>query len=314
MRKLVGLLMLLAAGSSKAQTQEMTAALDGFRQGGAGRTTLAMTGATAALGMGMGMGNCNYQDLPYMGMSSGGTSPSWQVNYSQMHSMMCYSTTGMYAGMYVDTWKVPAQPGDVFDITFAGPFNCLLAVADFVADPTPYVQMRATMPGTGSQAGKYVGGWMSFTVPTSFTHGYMTIWVGNTMGQMQYMMGVVKTSSQPLTSCTPSATAMCLDGGRFQVTADWQTPNGEAGHGNAIPMTPDTGYFWFFNATNVELVVKVLDACTAFGHHWVFAGGLTNVAVTLTVTDTQTGAVKTYLNPQSTAFVPLQDTAAFTCP
>jgi hypothetical protein len=43
----------------------------------------------------------------------------------------------------------------------------------------------------------------------------------------------------------------------------------------------------------------------------VFAGGLTNVDTTITVTDTQTGAVKTYRNPANTAFQPIQDTAAF---
>lgn len=59
-----------------------------------------------------------------------------------------------------------------------------------------------------------------------------------------------------------------------------------------VQLTGDTGYFWFFNASNVELVVKVLDACH-FGRFWVFAGGLTNVDVDLTVTDTATGAVKT---------------------
>jgi homoserine acetyltransferase len=65
----------------------------------------------------------------------------------------------------------------------------------------------------------------------------------------------------------------------------------------------------------VEMIVKVLDACSLNAHKWVFAGGLTNVEVTLTVTDTQTGAVKTYLNPANTAFLPIQDTAAFgTCP
>ncbi|MEP6769608.1 MAG: hypothetical protein ABJC61_13125 [Acidobacteriota bacterium] len=48
---------------------------------------------------------------------------------------------------------------------------------------------------------------------------------------------------------------------------------------------------------------------------WVFAGGLTNVEVTLTVSDLHTGAVRTYRNPLGTAFQPLQDTAAFaTCP
>jgi hypothetical protein len=37
--------------------------------------------------------------------------------------------------------------------------------------------------------------------------------------------------------------------------------------------------------------------------------------VVATVTDTATGAVKVYFNPQGAAFAPIQDTAAFsTCP
>jgi hypothetical protein len=47
----------------------------------------------------------------------------------------------------------------------------------------------------------------------------------------------------------------------------------------------------------------------------VFAGGPTDVNVVITVTDTQTGATKTYTNPQRTAFRPIQDTSAFaSCP
>ena len=42
---------------------------------------------------------------------------------------------------------------------------------------------------------------------------------------------------------------------------------------------------------------------------------LSSVEYTLTVTDTQTGATRTYTNPQSTAFQPIQDTSAFpSCP
>jgi hypothetical protein len=42
---------------------------------------------------------------------------------------------------------------------------------------------------------------------------------------------------------------------------------------------------------------------------------LTDVQVTLTVTDTRTGFAKTYTNPQATAFQPIQDTAALpVCP
>ena len=65
----------------------------------------------------------------------------------------------------------------------------------------------------------------------------------------------------------------------------------------------------------MEAVVKVLNACSLGSRFWVFAGGLTNVSVTITVIDTKSGTVKNYVNPQGTAFVPVQDTNAFaTCP
>lgn len=115
--------------------------------------------------------------------------------------------------------------------------------------------------------------------------------------------------------CTADSRTLCLNGDRFKVTANWQRANGEAGSGSAVELTGDTGYFWFFNPANVEMIVKVLTGCPQNGNYWVFAGGLTNVAVDLRVEDTQTGAVRTYANPQRTPFQPLQDTAAFTtCP
>ncbi len=62
------------------------------------------------------------------------------------------------------------------------------------------------------------------------------------------------------------------------------------------------------------MVTKVVTGCPVNNRYWVFAGGLTNVNVVMTVTDTQTGTVKTYVNPQGTAFQPIQDTNAFACP
>lgn len=113
----------------------------------------------------------------------------------------------------------------------------------------------------------------------------------------------------------PDAKTLCLSGGRFQVRADFRTPDGSSGSATAVGLTPDTGYFWFFNPENIEMVIKVLNGCGLNARFWVFAAGLTNVEVTLTVTDTQNGRVKTYLNPLNTAFVPIQDTSAFsTCP
>jgi subtilisin family serine protease len=117
-------------------------------------------------------------------------------------------------------------------------------------------------------------------------------------------------------TCAAGPTSLCL-GGRFRVEAGWATPDGASGAGNAVELTDDTGYFWFFNQDNVEVLVKVLDACgdPAFHRYWVFAAGLTDVEVDLTVTDTATGAVRPYHNPQRTPFVPVLDIQAFdTCP
>jgi hypothetical protein len=108
---------------------------------------------------------------------------------------------------------------------------------------------------------------------------------------------------------------LCLTADRFAVTVEWRTANDE-GIGHAVELTDDTGYFWFFNAANVEVVVKVLDACpTVFESFWVFAAGLTDVEVDLRVTDTQADETVTYFNDLKQRFEPIQDTTAFaTCP
>ena len=114
--------------------------------------------------------------------------------------------------------------------------------------------------------------------------------------------------------CTPNDTTLCLNGGRFEVNVAWATTTGDSGFGQGVPLTSDSGYFWFFNEDNIEMVVKVLQACSLNSRFWFFAGGLTNVDVVVTVTDTDSGDQKVYTNPLGTAFIPLQDTDAFACP
>lgn len=115
-------------------------------------------------------------------------------------------------------------------------------------------------------------------------------------------------------ACVGDDTTLCLADGRFAVRVDWQTANGGTGAGHPRPITANSGAFWFFQASNLELLVKVIDACGETPpHRWVFAAGLTNVATTLVVTDTVTGAVRRYQSPAGAPFAPLQDTNAFNC-
>jgi len=117
------------------------------------------------------------------------------------------------------------------------------------------------------------------------------------------------------TACVPGGSSLCLNNGRFKVTANWQTASA-TGPAQGVTLTGESGYFYFFDPGNVELTVKVLNACVGNSpRYWFFASGLTNVRVDITVTDTRNGAVKTYTNPLNRTFRTILDTGAFaTCP
>lgn len=116
--------------------------------------------------------------------------------------------------------------------------------------------------------------------------------------------------------CTADTDTMCLLGGRFSVEVGWQTNNLSTGVGRVSDGVADTnqsGRFWFFQEANVELIVKMVDACSFNQNFWVFLAGLTNVGVTVVITDNETGVSKFYYNDLSQAFGPQQDTEAFPC-
>ncbi|MEM6701666.1 MAG: hypothetical protein AAF690_03120 [Acidobacteriota bacterium] len=120
----------------------------------------------------------------------------------------------------------------------------------------------------------------------------------------------VSDSSVAAAACTGGTTTLCLNGSRFQIEVEWTDPFGNSGRGQAQSLTSDTGWFWFFDPANTEMVIKVLDARGVNGNYWVFFGALSDVRYTVTVTDTQTGSVRRYENPSGT-FASVGDTAAF---
>lgn len=115
--------------------------------------------------------------------------------------------------------------------------------------------------------------------------------------------------------CIPDEHHLCLQQGRFRVSATYRSALGHSGMALAEPLESDTGAFRFFGPDNLELLVKVLDACAQFDRYWVFAAGLTDLEVELTVEDTASEAMRIYRNPLGVPFVPIQDASAFaTCP
>ena len=115
-------------------------------------------------------------------------------------------------------------------------------------------------------------------------------------------------------SCVASDSVMCLGNGRFRVEVDWRDFQNRTGSGNVVPFgSQDSGLFWFFQESNWEMLVKVLDGCSQNGHFWVFGAATTNVEYTLKVTDTETGLTRSYFNPLGTSAPAITDTSALSC-
>jgi hypothetical protein len=92
--------------------------------------------------------------------------------------------------------------------------------------------------------------------------------------------------------CRPDPNTLCLQEGRFQVMVDWQNPgNGEGGQAGAVSLSQLAGAFYFDSASHLELLVKILEQGDRVD---VFYGTLSDLPYTIHVTDTRTGAVKTY--------------------
>jgi hypothetical protein len=101
----------------------------------------------------------------------------------------------------------------------------------------------------------------------------------------------------PAPSGCPAGTAadtLCLLKGRFHLTGTWQNQfDGSLGVLKPIVNSDLSGFFYFTDKSNVELIVKILDFGTEIK---VFYSQLTNLKFNLSVKDTVTGKIKSYTN------------------
>ena len=273
--------------------------------------------------------------LSYTGAATGGTGPysyAWACDYSAgapsftagtATNSCTYSTTGSHtiglqvtdsatptAGTTVTTAPVsitapagPTIPSNGFTLSGA----TLNPVSNrYETEVGRTVTFTPTEQNVSKVGWAFGDGSSAETAPptTSVTHVYQQL--GGLSGTMLVYGDEVKTTGLNIANipisvlpCAADGKTLCLNGGRFKVTVTWSSATG-SGDGTAVPVTTDTGEFWFLSANNIELVLKVVDGTSFNGHYWVFYGALSNLQYTITVTDTTTGAVKTYNNPQGT--------------
>ncbi|HSK76060.1 MAG TPA: hypothetical protein VLQ45_06350, partial [Thermoanaerobaculia bacterium] len=102
----------------------------------------------------------------------------------------------------------------------------------------------------------------------------------------------------------PAATPdLHLQDQKFQVRVEWSTSDGALhGNGYAVPLSKESGLFWFFQASNPEILVKILDGRPVNGHWWVFISSNTSLEFKVHVgrrieADPPFDQEKTYVSP-----------------
>ncbi len=261
--------------------------------------------------------------LPVWDFDSGGASP---VNTMQYAGNVFFNTT-FGDKVYLDTATDPNRFGsNVSDLNplivvrSGGPTTVKAPLPNSALFAPPAAGSLLALPGAGSPSSRsapflayaWTGGAATLNgAPLALHDGLIE---NATPGPYTLVVDGVTVASALLQAsrCTADPT-LCLANDRFKVQVQWTLATGETGQGHPVALSGDTGYFWFFNEANVELVVKVLDGRSINGDFWVFYGALSNVQYTLTVTDTVTGTVKTYRNRQN-HLGSLADTSAFPTP
>ncbi|MFM7735341.1 MAG: hypothetical protein ACKPBU_05080, partial [Alphaproteobacteria bacterium] len=109
--------------------------------------------------------------------------------------------------------------------------------------------------------------------------------------------------ADPVAVCVPAPNRLCMLGGRFAANLQYRLQSPEDYRSANVvpdPSSDDSGLFYYpeFGPTNWEMLVKSVDLCSSQNFFNVIASAATDRDFLLTVTDTETGEVRTYRNAQ----------------
>ncbi len=122
-----------------------------------------------------------------------------------------------------------------------------------------------------------------------------------------------------LTPCAAGDFNLCLltnnlGTPHFDVRMEYQASSGGPfADGHSTSISDQAGFFYFTNPANMEILVKMIDACTVTNSYWLFISGLTDRGIKVTVEDIGTGADKTFESSLGSNFLLVKDFNTFTC-
>jgi hypothetical protein len=163
-------------------------------------------------------------------------------------------------------------------------------------DQDPFAPNRQLLaPGVAIAPGQQVTFGFALTAPAN-PGTYHTQWQMLKEGVERF--GGIAAQDVAVTAAPPPGQRdLVLLSGHFSVEVSWHDPlSGHAGFGRQVADSDRTGFFWFFDQSNVELMVKMLDGRSLNDHYWFFYGALSNVEYWITVHDLASGAMRTYYN------------------
>ena len=140
----------------------------------------------------------------------------------------------------------------------------------------------------------------------------VTLTLGDGVHKSAASMTFLVEAARPAGQCVSDETTRCLRDSRFAVEADWFLADGERGAALVVPEgTNDSALFRFFDSSNWEVLLKILDGCAHNQAVWVFAASTTDLGYSIRVTDTVTNQVRVYSNEPGTPAAAVTDAVAF---
>lgn len=129
---------------------------------------------------------------------------------------------------------------------------------------------------------------VDFDVPAiTIAPGYLPIRVRRHVGFLEQetlaLAGVVM---------QPESTELALQANRFRLSVTYRDPRDGLWRSARMLRTSEaSGKFWFFDPSNPEVLVKLLDGGAVNGHFWLFASSLTTLEFELRIVDSAGGCL-----------------------